>query len=258
MANKKINKQLRDTVFDFLVEMFQEARKETEESTKKEEYATWIEHYNNWIDLFNPFMNSLSEFDKCNSLLFLRFIELQKHLSLLNFNVLSGQYHQSIREIRYVLESAIQACYIDIEHPEATIEWKSREADKLYGSKLISNLDFKNDKKKMLKDLYHDLSQYIHSSYEELRPTIEKGEVSNRVTFAFNRDLFYKCIDFTNRTMDAFFFMILSLYPEMVQKIKNNRKLMLSLQESRYKLTSGKIRNVKAKQEVEKLTEGEK
>lgn len=227
-----------DSLFDKLIKMAQEIRKESEQEIPDGDYSTWVEHFNNWIDLSTPFMGSLSEFDKDNSLLLLRFVELQKQLFLLHFSVLSGAYHQSIRELRYILESAIQAYYIDKKHPEATIGCKLEiieEINKLIGGRLIEDTDLK--RKKELKALYSDLSKSVHSSYEELRPTIEKGEVDYRVTFAFNKEQFYKCMEFTNRVMDAFFFVMLSLYPEIITKIREDQLLLQSLNENKCALS---------------------
>ena len=233
MTDDKADKEHSDDLFNFVVVRFQEICKETRQEIPKKDYWTWVEHHNNWIDLFKPFMSSFSEFDKYNSLLLLRFVELQKQLCLLHFGILSGLYHQSIRELRYIMESIIQAYYIDREHPEMTIERKLeiiKEIDKLVGSRLIGRTDLEHKKK--LKALYSDLSKSIHSTYKELKPTIEKGEVDYRVTFAFNKDLFYECLKFSNRTMDAIFLVILSLYPEIVSKIREDQMLLKSLNDN--------------------------
>ncbi|HUV02560.1 MAG TPA: hypothetical protein VMW67_03825 [Desulfobacteria bacterium] len=234
MINNKTDGKHRDSLFDELIKMAREIRKETEDEIPEEDYVTWVEHHLNWIDLSGPFMSSLSEFDKFNGLLFFRFVELTKQLFWLHFSVLSGNYHQSIRELRYILESALQAYYIDGEHLEATMGCKLeiiRALDKLIGGRLIDRTDLEH--KKELKVLYSDLSKYVHSSYEELRPTIEKGEIDYRFTLAFNKELFYKCMEFTNRVMDIFFFMILSLHPEVIPTIKENQQLLRSLDETK-------------------------
>lgn len=228
----------RDSLFAQLIKMAREIRKETEEEIPEKDYVTWVEHYNNWIDLIRPFMSSLSEFEKYNGLLFFRFFELTKQLFWLHFSVLSGAYHQSIRELRYILESAIQAYYIDREHPEAMIGCKLeiiKEIDKLIGGRLIDRTDLEH--KNELKVLYSDLSKYVHGSYEELRPTIEEGELDYRVTLAFNKELFYKCMEFTNRVMDAFFFVLLSSYPDIITKIREDQLLLQSLNENKCALS---------------------
>ena len=232
--NNNTDEEHRDSFFDGLIERARKIRKETEEEIPEEDYSTWVEHYNIWIELSGPFMSSISEFDKFNGLLFFRFVELMKHLFGLHFSVLSGNYHQSIRELRYILESALQAYYIDREHPEATMRCKLeiiKEIDKLIGGRLIDRTDLEH--KKELKVLYSDLSKYVHSSYEELRPTIEKGEGDYRVTLAFNKELFYKCMVITNRVMDIFYFMMLSLYPKIIPTIRENQLLLRSLTESK-------------------------
>jgi hypothetical protein len=230
MTNNRTDEKPQDTFFDGLIESARKIHKETEDAIPEEDYFTWVEHYNNWIDLSGHFTSSVLGFDKSNGLTFFRFFELPEQLFRLHFSVLSGNYHQSIRELRYILESALQAYYIDREHPEATMGCKLeiiKEIDKLIGARLIDRTDLEH--KKELKELYSDLSKYVHSSYEELRQAIE----NYRFTLAFNKELFYKCMEFTNRVMDIFFFMMLSLYPEVIPTIKEHQQLLRSLDENK-------------------------
>ncbi len=233
-TTNKTDEEHRNSFFDELIEIAQEIRKETEEVIPKEEdYLTWVKLYDIWVDIFKLFMSPLSEFDKYNSLLFLRFVELQKQHFWLHFSVLSGVYHQSIRELRFILESTIQAYYIDREHPNATKECKLeiiKEIDRLTGGRLIDKADFRH--KNELKVLYSDLCKYVHSSYEELRPTLDKGEVDYRVTLAFNKELFHKCKEFSTRVTDAFFVLMFSLYPKIIPTIRDNQLLLQSLNEN--------------------------
>ncbi|MGQ4894449.1 MAG: hypothetical protein ACP6IQ_07510 [Candidatus Njordarchaeia archaeon] len=59
-------------------------------------------------------------------------------------------YHQAIREMRYILESFIQAYYLDDNHPDIGIKCKVeiiKEAEReLYGVKLIDKLQVKRKK----------------------------------------------------------------------------------------------------------------
>lgn len=129
-----------------------------------------------YLELIGPFYLDYAE---ANILLAFRYIELQKHLQILNFNILSGSYHQSIRELRFILETFIQTYYIDKNHPNSSINCKLeilKEIDLLIGSRLIDKTDlgkYKND----IKKLYSDLSKHVHSSFEKLNPVFEYNRV---------------------------------------------------------------------------------
>ena len=91
---------------------------------------------------------------------------------------LSGRwYHQAIREMRFLLESWLQAYYIDREYPKNTKEEKIKlleenerqEDGRWYGSHLFS-IALTGKLKKKVKYLYFGkLSKFVHSSSEELK-----------------------------------------------------------------------------------------
>ena len=234
-----------DVLFDRLITEFQGIYKETESKVPKNEFYKFSVHFDIWIRLLK-YLRPFFVNDKFNSLLLLRFLELQKQLSLLHFSVLSGGYRQSIHELRYILESAIQAYYIDKNHPKATFECKLevlKEMNMMVGGRLIDQTDLKH--KEELKKLYSDLSKHVHSSYDKLRPVIEMGEFHHNLTFAFNKRMFDECINFTDRTMDAYLFLIFYFKQEIIPEIKDDHKLLGSLRDNNYKISLKFIKNKK-------------
>jgi len=211
-----------EDVFAFLKDELERVGEETRDKVG-DKYYTWSGHYNNWINITQPLLQEVSEFEKINSLVIFRLIELQKQLLWIRTSVLYGQYHHAIRELRYVLDSMFQAFYLDKEYPDDDIYYKLeiiKKKDRLYGGKLIRKLDLNNKGK--LKELYSTLSKYVHSSYEELEPTIKGGKVAFRVTFAFDEDLFNKCADFTNKVMDVIYFVVFNRFPQLCAKVQRD------------------------------------
>lgn len=167
-------------------------------------------HYNTFLDLSGQFLIDQGT-GSGNNLFKFRFIELDKQLQWLYFSIMTGSYHQSIRELRYILESFLQAYYIDKNHPKANMECKLEilKEVELYGFKLISkNPDLKRKDKKELNSLYSQLSKHIHSSYEKLSPIFEKDEFEHNIRFKFNRRMLEECIKLLQRTIDAIFLLI--------------------------------------------------
>jgi len=227
-----------EDVFGFLKEVFEDVEKETRDKVD-EKYYTWSEHYDNWISIAQLLLPGISEFDKYNSMTFFRFVELQNQIVWILISVLYGAYHHAIRELRYVLDSMLQAYYLDKEHPEADMYCKLeilKEIEKeMHGGRLINRLDI--EYKDNLKGLYSVLSKYVHSSYEELKPVIEEGKVATRITPTFDEDLFNKCVDFTNQVMDAVYFVIFNRFPQLVSKIRDDTITKKSLKKLRCEMS---------------------
>jgi len=180
-----------------------------------------------WIDLFEWFDISLNS-NQFGLILFNRMIELQKHLLWICKCVHSGAYHTAIRELRFILESVVQAYYMDKGHPDSNLECKIeiiKEIERLVGGTLIDRTDLKNKDK--LKKLYQKLCKYIHSSYEELQ------EISHsKITFTYDKELFDKCYTFTNKVMDAIIFVLISFEKGIVRKIQEDEFMMQFLKKN--------------------------
>lgn len=225
-----------DELYTTLIKFYLNINRKTFHSFKREEYYACVKHFNIWIDVFNylsPLIN-----DKINSIFYLRCLEINKHIGILHFQILSGFYYQSIREMRYLLEAIIQAYYIDKTNPDTDIWTKLeflKEIDDVIGSQLIkkSQLDNKN----ALKSLYFRLSEHIHPTYKKLNPVYEKMELHENISFEFNRRMFNQCKKFIDQFMDITLFIALSYEPKVIEDIKSDEKLLNSLEKYNYRLT---------------------
>lgn len=219
-------------IMNIALKRYEEIANETKDQTSEEEYVTWTVHLNHVLLLFSiisePYSSEkTSPFKKENSLLSFRISELINHLSWTWFSVRAGAYHQVIRELRYAFESILMAYYLDMGHPDASITSKLeiiKEIEnpryRLYGIRLIDELKLKE--KQCLKELYAELSKYVHCSYEELKPFIVQGTIKKppSLGFHFNRVLFTKCRDLTNETLDAVYFLLLNGLPDVRNQLK--------------------------------------
>lgn len=228
-----IKRELSESPFKFLYEIFENVEKETKNSVGNR-YFIWSKHYDNWIDIIQLFQNRSSS----DSLLIIRFIEFNRIMFWIQTCVYCGQYYSTLRELRFLLEFIMKAYYLDKTYPENTIEFKMEKdkEKKLIGGRLIEKLDFASDVKYRLFNLYGELSGYIHPSKEELAQFLA-GKVDIHITFAFNEDMFNKCVDLTNKVYDMIFYIMLNRFPEISQNIKNNNSLIKSLKELDAKFT---------------------
>lgn len=194
-----------------------------------ERIYTWSEHYNNWIDMIQPILRNTSKDEQQNSMVIVRLLDLNYDLLWIMMNVIySAAYHQVIRELRFLIDSMAQALYLDTEHPGADIYCKMeivKEIEKdLFGSRLIERLPIQHKEK--LKQLYSLLSKYSHSSYKELEPAIIQGKVDYRITSTFDEELFGQCETLTHNVMDVIYLLVLNRFPQLCQRIAEDKVTM--------------------------------
>jgi hypothetical protein len=153
-----------------------------------------------------------------NSLSFFRLLFCYREMRWITDSIDQNAYHQAIRELRFVLESMIQAYYVDKNHLGSSIQCKLeivKEIECFYGGKLIGRTDLtqKND----LNKLYTELCAYVHSSYKELVSSMPRNSKDiASLKFEVDHEMTKVCWDFVNRTIDAIFFIMLSLFPQIL------------------------------------------
>lgn len=153
-----------------------------------------------------------------NSLTFFRLVSFYREFRWIQYCISQNAYHQCIRELRFILDSIVQAYYIDERHCNSKMPCKVeivKEVDRWgFGGRLIEQTNLRH--KKDLKDLYSELSTYVHSTYRELISSLPKKEKQIAdLKFEADNEMKNLCIDLVNCTIDAVFFVTLSLFPEI-------------------------------------------
>lgn len=215
----------------FLLKILEDVRKETEEHHGKEAYI-WSEHYSNWIDIWKHFHECLGGERFLNSCLGFRLTQLNKELLWFWFECTSGVYDNAFRDLRYILESFLQAYYVDEGHQDATMECKLeilKEVDRVTGRKLIDRLHVDGKYKDQIKALYSELCKYIHPSYEEWKRLIREGKVDSKITFHYDKELFEESIRYTDRVIDVIVFLLMNSCEDVVNKVKNDEIFLKSI-----------------------------
>lgn len=184
-----------------------------------------------------------------NSLTFFRVVFFYRELRWIQNCISQNAYHQAIRELRFVLDSIIQAYYIDERHYNLEMPCKLEIVKEIeewggFGGRLIDRTALRH--KRELKNLYGELSAYVHSSHKELvqsRPKRAKEIAS--LKFEKDIEMANLCVNFANRTIDAVFFVTLSLFPQIfgphTRAVKIKASFPGSLKELGCRLTLGKL-----------------
>jgi hypothetical protein len=129
----------------------------------------WSKLREMWIEHYFEIPEELIE-QRTNLLIAVSYTETFQSLLWIEHLVNRGGYKQAIRDLRTALESVIQAYYIDKHYRNLEFQGKLAVLNEMalhhtnHGRKLIKKAN--PPKQKQLKDLYGELSGFIHTSVE--------------------------------------------------------------------------------------------
>jgi hypothetical protein len=229
-----------------LIEGFQRT---IQESTKN--YGEKLEEIRELIFTCNEF-KSITETGDENSLVFWCFMEsfrLSGHSLYLSY---CGLYRNAYDNIRHVLESIVQAYYVDSNHPSADLPTKleilSEIEDKreYHASQLIEQkISFKSldngglDCKGLLKKQYAELSRRVHPSHENVIGTVkdvQKGLEENWMPAKIDGLEIERIFELMKPTFDILFFLVIASNPALKTTLSENTKLAENIQKYNLKL----------------------
>jgi hypothetical protein len=126
-------------------------------------------------------------------LIAIRLVEAFRIFNWIKLCLACASYQSVFRELRFMLDGIAQACYIDLNHIEASLVSKLEVYKALgdmggfIGSSLFDRIrGFKE--RQALKDIYSELSRFVHPSIEESRKWIESSLTGDAVdSLKFNR-----------------------------------------------------------------------
>ncbi len=126
-------------------------------------------------------------------LIAIRLVEAFRIFNWIKICLACGSYQSVFRELRFMLDAVAQACYIDLNHIDASLVSKLEVYKALgdmggfIGSTLFDRIKGFN-KKQILKDVYTKLSRFVHPSIEESRRRIESTPLKELVdSLKFNK-----------------------------------------------------------------------
>lgn len=180
-----------------------------------------------------------------NSLAFTRLLDLLYRTSPdILFLSCHGSYRNAYDDLRHVLEAVIQALYIDIRHPNSSIETKVeilKEIEDKREYHAVRLLDeFKQvGHKEELKRKYKELSQIIHPSHMQIlsmRKLVHKAGSDGVVMI--NCPEISQIYDTLREVYDMFFHLFIVSFPEFRKSIEKNPEFILAIKKYRLRLLS--------------------
>ena len=186
-------------------------------------YTTYCYPDNEYVS--GEYYNSLAE--KC----FLELLRISGHILFLSCN---GLYRNAFDNIRYVLESIVQAVYIDYRHSETDIATKIEivkeveDKREYHAVRLIDDLEI--DHKDVLKKEYKELSRIIHPSHKQIITTISDIIEDKGAPAAVDCEEISKIYNSMIKMYDIFFFLFLTCFPKIKEPLKENTDFVKSIQ----------------------------
>lgn len=127
-------------------------------------------------------------------MVFIRLLEIER--LLLEYRILDRacSYYSICRQLRFMMESIVQAYYVDMEYPKLDLQGKIRilkrmkKAKNAIGGSLFREMDLNKrikieshdgkeiDLTRLIKTLYRELSDTVHPDYKDYVPFSENGE----------------------------------------------------------------------------------
>lgn len=160
-----------------------------------------------------------------NSMVFIRLQETQR--LLIEYRILDRlcAYYSIFRQLRFMLESVLQAYYIDKEYPEVNLQGKlsilkqMKRDKKAIGKPLLEMTNLNSHVKQKINGLYKELSDAVHPDYKDYLP-FTKAQTRKDVYFEWisrwalvpNPKLAQLCLQKLNQVMDIIYLLIFDTF----------------------------------------------
>ena len=164
-----------------------------------------------------------------DSLIFWNYLNFVRNCGYTLFLTYNSLYRNAFDSIRHILESIVQASYLDSRHPSATMEVKvqilSEVQDKheYHVQSLIQKLDISD--KKRIKDIYRSLSKRIHPTTRTVKSIFEDYLTKDELPTVINCREVLDIAFYLRDVIDVVFFLYISHFPERKEQLKKDVKL---------------------------------
>jgi hypothetical protein len=186
-----------------------------------------------------------------NSLAFWCHVELVRasgHILWLSMNAL---YRNAFDNIRHVLESVVQALYIDSRHPDAPIPMKIEilkeveDKREYHAIRLVDELEIPppyGSSKSVLKKEYRKLSGKIHPSHEEIVATLTET-ADTGIPAKMDCEEVTRIFSAMKTMYDIFYFLYIVHFPELGKALKENTDFIRFVESYDLSLLSDILKN---------------
>ncbi|MBN2229040.1 MAG: hypothetical protein JW779_05555 [Candidatus Thorarchaeota archaeon] len=225
-----------ESIRDMLLATFMQEWNQTSK-LHKDECADWTEFYNHWIDLMKSIIEIVPDSTKRESLVLVRFLELNRDILWSLFATMVGAYETAVRELRFLLEALLQAYLVD---NRGGLSKLSDHVERITGNRLIGACNFGEPYESSMRNLYKELCQYVHPTRQELSPFV----FDPRVSFYYDNTCFLRNRELHRKTSDAILFIVMSAFPKAAKHYSEKHLTWDSLMELNLELSMEYLKNL--------------
>jgi hypothetical protein len=161
-----------------------------------------------WSDHYSQIPDELIN-QRARLLMAVRYTECLQGIQWIEWLAMHGGYNQAIRELRSILESTVQAYYVDKNYHDIDVKGKlavlreMNSARSDYGKKLIEKANPPSPER--IRKIYNELSGFVHTSVEHLNEILSKSDGDQRIVELtapqYDRDQLQKCYILTEQVV---------------------------------------------------------
>jgi len=165
---------------------------------------------------------------KINSLVFWNIMNLIHTGAYTLFLASNALYRTAYDNTRHILESILQAFYLDSRHPDVHIDTKIEilkeieDEPSYHVIRLINKLKIPN-KDKIIIPLYHDLSNKIHPTIRTFKSVLELFRSEDDMPTIVDCEEIREIHNNTKTVIDVFLLIYISSFPEDKEPLKNDK-----------------------------------
>lgn len=206
-----------------------------------ETFTHFEPNVNECYDVKNKDARAISP--KCaHSLVYARYLESWRVSAHTLFLALNGLYRNAFDNIRHLLESAVQALYIDLRHPKTNLATKIEilkeveDKTEYHAIRLIGELRMEH--KDILQREYKKLSKIIHPSHKQVVATITDIVQRRGVPATVDCEEVERIYESIVTMYDIFFFLFLNYFTEVRETLTKDANFVNDIKTYKLYLTS--------------------
>ena len=166
-----------------------------------------------------------------DSLIFWNYLNFVRNCGYTLFLTYNSLYRNAFDSIRHILESIVQALYLDSRHPSATMETKVhilsevQDLQEYRVQSLIKKLDISDKEREKVKEIHKNLSKRIHPTTRTVKSIFEDYLTKDELPTVINCREILDIAVYLRDVIDVFFFLYISHFPERKEQLKKDFKL---------------------------------
>jgi len=205
-------------------------------------FCETVTHFSDCVDECYVGKNKDISGKHLHSLVYICYLESWRVFGHTLFLALNGLYRNAFDNVRHLLESVVQALYIDLRHPKTKLATKIEilkeveDKTEYHAIRLIGELRIEH--KDLLQSEYKKLSKIIHPSHKQVVATITDINKKRGIPATVDCEEVERIYEALVTMYDIFFFLFLNYFTEVRQTLTKGADFVNDIKNYKLYLTS--------------------